>query len=139
MEVFFAMTQFLLLFFVLYNFVVPTAVFVDSDISVESSKQSMDSLTSQMSEQELQLFNSMFLVYEGDNIKGTQVKSLLSQTVSSNSSSEYKVSVVLQGTLYEGDAISTITESIQPATTYAVHFDYNQENNRIQIIHIQQN
>lgn len=139
MEVFFAMTQFLLLFFVLYNFVVPTAVFVDSDISVESSKQSMDSLTSQMSKQELQLFNSMFLVYEGDNIKGTQVKSLLSQTVSSNSSSEYKVSVVLQGTLYEGDAISTITESIQPTTTYAVHFDYNQENNRIQIIHIQQN
>ena len=85
---------------------------------------------SQMTEIEIQQFNSRFTQYEGENATGTQVKSLLQQVISSNANEEDKeanriVTLNLNGE-QENDT-TKVSSKIVNSHRYKIYYEYNND------------
>ena len=77
-------------------------------IVVNNSRSAVDSAN--MNEQEIQTFNAKFTPYEGKDINGTRVKTLLQAIIASNNTNQNQVAVTtVQGTVYKKIVVKTAT------------------------------
>ena len=70
-----------------------------------------------LSEQEIQTFNSKFTPYEGEKVSGTRVKTLLQAINASNTANDSDKEITLEGGIVSS---ATETSSITAGSTYKV-------------------
>ena len=100
--------------------------------------QAQDTVTnSGMTEAELTSFNNKFLKYEGDEVKGTMVKSMMQEVkaANQNASDGVSITVYLKASASEAEAPITDTSGIKTNHTYKVTMAYD-GNNRINVINV---
>ena len=100
--------------------------------------QAQDTVTnSGMTEAELTSFNNKFLKYEGDEVKGTMVKSMMQEVkaANQNASDGVSITVYLKASASEAAAPITDTSGIKKNHTYKVTMAYD-VNNRINVINV---
>ena len=100
--------------------------------------QAQDTVTnSGMTEAELTSFNNKFLKYEGDEVKGTMVKSMMQEVKAANQNASDGVSITvnLKASASAAAAAITDTSEIKTNHTYKVTMAYD-GNNRINVINV---
>ena len=100
--------------------------------------QAQDTVTnSGMTEAELTSFNNKFLKYEGDEVKGTMVKSMMQEVkaANQNASDGVSITVKLKASASAAAAAITDTSEIKTNHTYKVTMEYD-GNNRINVINV---
>ena len=100
--------------------------------------QAQDTVTnSGMTEAELTSFNNKFLKYEGDEVKGTMVKSMMQEVKAANQNASDGVSITvnLKASASAAAAHITDTSEIKTNHTYKVTMAYD-GNNRINVINV---
>ena len=79
-----------------------------------------------MTELELQNFNSVFSLYEGKEVRGYRVESLIHQVISNNNRSSLKISVYGAVTLNSEDNNPQYSDSFSTSNLYDVKMNYNE-------------
>ena len=100
--------------------------------------QAQDTVTnSGMTEAELTSFNNKFLKYEGDEVKGTMVKSMMQEVKAANQNASDGVSITVNLKASASAAAAPITDTSEIKTnhTYKVTMAYD-GNNRINVINV---
>ncbi len=87
----------------------------------EKAEETIDS--SDMSELEIQTFNSTFTRYEGEEIKGSEVKSFISMLKMNEEAIEKGIQVSIDGTKTQIESLSV--SKIKTSATYSVKLEYN--------------
>ncbi len=95
----------------------------------EEARNTVNSAGKELSEQEAQLFNAAFEIYEGDSISGGDIGMLIRQVISSNASNDdYPIEVEYEGTTYASDSeLNSLRTSIRASQRYSVSFEYSGE------------
>ena len=100
--------------------------------------QAQDTVTnSGMTEAELTSFNNKFLKYEGNEVKGTMVKSMIQEVKAANQNASDGNSITVNCKPDKDASLGPITDtsSIKTNHTYKVTMSYN-SNNRINVINV---
>ena len=92
----------------------------------------METAKADMSKQEIETFNATFKKYEGDSVKGSSIKTLLDEVITTNMSSNYRnnhvVTIEYDGEELEDEKdIRTTKNKISSQKSYSVSFEYDDD------------
>ena len=94
--------------------------------------EGLDDLVDSMGELEMQTFNAKFLIYEGNNTRGVDVKHLLNTIILSNDSNDEDRQIEVTGDI---EIVDDEVPDIDTSKNYQVKFGYDREGyiNEVQI------
>ena len=89
----------------------------------------METAKADMSKQEIETFNATFKKYEGDSVKGSSIKTLLDEVMTTNmAGGERTVTIEYDGEeLEEQKDIRTTRNKISSQKSYSVSFEYDDD------------